>query len=241
MSKAHIKHPSVRIRIPPVRIRISILANPQLVRESLAVLIGSSKDFQVISTVGFDSEWSERTKLKDSDVAVIYLETGDPVEIISGVRADYPKMKIVAITDGDDLESSTKALKFGAVGIVQSLQGSNLLFEAIRQAFRGETWLNQRLLSSLLQNWPSSKGSKTNGKIGPANDSLTPREVEVVSMIGKGLKSKIIAEGLAISEATVRHHLSSIYGKLGVDDRLNLIIYAYENGLVRLGDDSNDG
>ena len=165
MSKAHIKHPSVRIRIPPVRIRISILANPQLVRESLAVLIGSSKDFQVISTVGFDSEWSERTKLKDSDVAVIYLETGDPVEIIGGVRADYPKMKIVAITDGDDLESSTKALKFGAVGIVQSLQGSNLLFEAIRQAFRGETWLNQRLLSSLLQNWPSSKGSKTNGKI----------------------------------------------------------------------------
>ena len=60
-------------------------------------------------------------------------------------------------------------------------------------------------------------------------------------MIGKGLKSKVIAQGLAISEATVRHHLSSIYGKLGVDDRLNLVIYAYEKGLIRLSDDSNCG
>ena len=236
MSKTHTKRPSVQIRI-------SIIANPQLVRESLAVLIGSNKDLQVVSTMGFDSEWSALTKLKNSDVAVIYLETGDPVEIIGEIRANHPKMKIVAITDGDDLDSSTKALKSGAVGIVQSLQGSNLLFEAIRQAFKGETWLNQRLLSSLLQNGNghASKSTKPNGKLGPANDSLTPREVEVVSMIGKGLKSKVIAQGLAISEATVRHHLSSIYGKLGVDDRLNLVIYAYEKGLIRLSDDSNCG
>ena len=238
MSKTLTKSPSGCIRI-------SIVANPQLVRESLSVLIGSIKDFKVVSTIGFESDRTESNKLEDSDVAVVYLETGDPVEIISEIRANYPKMKIVAITDGDDLDGSTKALKFGAVGIVQSLQGSNLLFEAIRQAFKGETWLNQRLLSNLLQNGHISKGSKTNGKtngkIGPANDALTPREIEVVSMIGKGLKSKVIAKGLAISEATVRHHLSSIYGKLGVDDRLNLIIYAYENGLVRLGDDSRDG
>ena len=233
MSKTHTKSPSVLIRI-------SIIANPQLVRESLSVLIESNKDFKVISTIGFDSDRSELVKFKDSDIAVIYLETGDPVEIIGEVHANYPKMKIVAITDGDDLDSSTKALKFGAVGIVQSLQGSNLLFEAIRQAFKGETLLNQKLLSNLLKNGHASTGSRTNGKIGPANDFLTPREVEVVSMIGKGLKSKMIAQCMSISEATVRHHLSSIYGKLGVDDRLNLVIYAYEHGLVRLCDDSHD-
>jgi DNA-binding NarL/FixJ family response regulator len=210
-----------------------------LVRESLAVLVESSRDFEVINTIGFDP--SELSKFNDSDIAVIYLEPGDPVEIVGEVHANYPRLKIVAITDGDDLDSSTRALQFGAVGVVQSLQGSNLLFEAIRQASKGETWLNQKLLSNLLENGHGPKGSKTNGRIGPANDSLTPREVEVVSMIGKGLKSKTIAEGLSISEATVRHHLSSIYGKLGVDDRLNLVIYAYEKGLVRLGDDSHEG
>jgi len=212
----------------------------QIVRESLAVLIESNRDFKVVSKIGFGSERSEFIKLNDSDIAVVYLETGDPVETIGEVRAYYPKMKIVAITDGDDLHGATKALKLGAVGIVQSLQGSNLLFEAIRQAYRGETWLNQELLSNLLENGHASNGSKTNGKIGHANDFLTPREVEVVSMIGKGLKSKMIAERMSISEATVRHHLSSIYGKLGVVDRLNLVIYAYQHGLVRVCDDSRD-
>jgi len=63
-------------------------------------------------------------------------------------------------------------------------------------------------------------------------ESLTPREQDVIQMIGKGLKNKDIAKKLYISEATVRHHLSSVYGKLGVADRLNLVIYACEKGLV---------
>jgi len=240
MSKTHTKSP-VR------RIRISIVANPKLVRECLGFLIERNTDFSLAVTTGFDSDRTRSSKFKESDIAVVYLEPGDSAEIVRTLRVDFPDVKIVAITDGDDIDCSIKALKFGAVGIVRAVQGSNLLIEAIRKAYEGETWLDQELLSNLLQKNDGSGHARSNGKngknghngrFGPANDALSPREIEVIAMIGKGLKSKAIAEQMSISEATVRHHLSSIYGKLGVDDRLNLVIYAFEKGLLQLGHDT---
>jgi len=176
--------------------------------------------------------------LDGSDITVIYLEAHDSVEIIRDILETNPEIKVVVITDGEDLDSSTLALKLGAVGIVRSDQSSKLLIEAIRRAFKGETWLNQALLSNLLKNGDSTGVKTPNGKAGQALEAITRREAEVIAMIGKGLKSKVIAERLFISEATVRHHLSSIYGKLGVDDRLNLVIYAFRHGLIPLSDDS---
>lgn len=222
------------------RIRISVVAHQQLVRECLSCLIEGNKDLKVVAKCGFSSEREKFSGVETSDIAVIYLEAGDPVEIIKNVRDTGPNIRVVAITDGEDLDWSTQALKLGAVGIVRSDQSSKFLIEAIRRAFKGETWLNQALLTNLLKNGESAAAKNANGKLGPAPETITPREIEVISMIGKGLKSKVIAERLFISEATVRHHLSSIYGKLGVDDRLNLVIYAFENGLVQLNDDVVD-
>lgn len=232
MSKPHTKSPVGRIRI-------MVASNPQLVRECLGFFIESNRQLILIGTTGFETDWSDLAKTTDADIVVVYLEADDSAEVVKDLHANFPRAKIVAITDGNDLDYSMKVLKFGAVGIVQATQGSNLLLEAIKKAYDGETWLNQELLTNLVGNGGASK--PTAGRIGPANDSLTPREIEVISMIGKGLKSKVIAERLSISEATVRHHLSSIYGKLGVDDRLNLVIYAVEKGLVQLGSGPDEG
>jgi two-component system, NarL family, response regulator DegU len=220
-------------------IRISIIARHRLDRECLSSLIESNNDLQVLTAcdLGSDHDLDGAT---GSDIAVIYLDADDSVEIIKNVSEKDPSLKVVMITDSDDLDCSTQALKFGAVGIVHSNQSSKLLIEAIRRAFKGETWLNQALLTNLLKNGDGANSKATNGNHGPAPETITRREVEVIAMIGKGLKSKIIAERLRISEATVRHHLSSIYGKLGVDDRLNLVIYAFEKGLIQHSDNSVD-
>lgn len=233
MTRTHTKSPSLRIRT-------AVVAQHQLVRECLSCLIEANKDLQVVSACGFVSEREGLSKVEGSDIAVIYLEADDPVEIIKNVRDIHPNVQVVAITDGEDIDCSTQALKLGAVGIVRSDQSSKLLIEAIRRAFKGETWLNQTLLTNLLRNGDKASIKNSNGKVGPAPETITPREIEVISMIGKGLKSKVIAKRLSISEATVRHHLSSIYGKLGVGDRLNLVIYAFENGLISLKDNSLD-
>ncbi|MBK8465862.1 MAG: response regulator transcription factor [Chloracidobacterium sp.] len=230
MTKTYTKNPGPYIRT-------SIVAHHQLVRECLTSLIQNNQDLQVVTSCSLRSD---TFKLDGCDIAVIYLEANDPVEIIRGVLDANPEIKVVAITDGEDLDSSTQALKLGAVGIVRSDQSSKLLIEAVRRAFKGETWLNQALLSNLLKNGDSTGVKMSNGNAGNAMETITRRETEVIAMIGKGLKSKVIAERLGISEATVRHHLSSIYGKLGVDDRLNLVIYAFRHGLIPLSDDSEE-
>lgn len=221
-----------------LQIRISIIARHKLVRECLTCLIEGSSDLTVVTASSFVPDCADFGEVKGTDVAVIYLAAADSTEVIRNVLDSDPQLKVVMITDGEDLECSTQALKLGAVGIVRSDQSSKLLTEAIRRAFKGETWLNQALLTNLLKNGDPDGAKATNGSHGPKPETITPREVEVISMIGKGLKSKVIAERLGISEATVRHHLSSIYGKLGVDDRLNLVIYAFEKGLIQLNDSS---
>ena len=93
-------------------------------------------------------------------------------------------------------------------------------------------WLNQKLLTQLLDNSFNTNVGKSKNKFVKGNE-LTNRELEVIEMIALGMNNKIISKKMFISEATVRHHLSSIYGKLNVEDRLNLAIYAYQQRIVQ--------
>jgi DNA-binding NarL/FixJ family response regulator len=222
-------------KVPEAVVSIALFAEQQMVRESLTHLIEATQDFRVLGAFDLQGEATPHAEtLKECDVAVMYFNSGAPVEKISRVREVNPEARIVVITDGSDLEAQTEALRLGAVGIVKAEQSAKLLIEAIRQTHKGETWLNQALLNRLLEGGKQSAEKRTNGSKIVGIESLTTREREVIFMIGQGLKSKAIASRLFISEATVRHHLSSIYGKLGVDDRLNLVIYAYKNGLIQL-------
>ena len=219
-------------------IRVLLIAKYQMVQESLKLLIESNRDVTVTGTHSFTEDVGRSST---ADVAVIYLSSGDRVEIISDLLRRMPGLRVVVLVAGVDLDSQADALKLGAVGIVQKEQSPKLLIEAIRQTYNGETWLNQVLLNKILER-DKSIGKKSQKPLFRLDaDSLTTRELEVISMIGEGLKNKNIAERLFISEATVRHHLSSVYGKVGVEDRLNLIIFAYKNGLIKLPNGFDDG
>ena len=219
-------------------IRISVAASPLMVRECIGFLIERSPHFELSGSTGLNLLEPGPIDVSGSDVVVVYLDSNDSPDVVKEIHSKNPDSKIVVVVDGEELDKSMKALQFGAVGVVRASQSTNSLVEAIRKAYEGETWINQELLVSLIEKGNGTK--RSNGTFGPANDALTPREIEVISMIGKGLKSKAIAQRLSISGATVRHHLSSIYGKLGVDDRLNLVIYAIEKGLVQLGNQPDE-
>lgn len=167
-----------------------------------------------------------------SDVGVLYLSDSSQVEIVSQLLKSNPAMRVVVVADGSDLESQAAALRAGAVGIVQKNQNHKFLIEAIRQTYRGETWLNQVLFHRILENGKSSGKRHANGLAAADPDSLTTRELQVIQLIGEGLNNKALAKRLNISEATVRHHLSSIYDKIGADDRVNMVIRAYQKGLL---------
>jgi DNA-binding NarL/FixJ family response regulator len=226
---------------PTNPIRVLLVSKYQIVQESLKLLIESTGDLAVAGTLSFTENVKSSTSMDDSDVAVVYLSSGDRVEIISDLLLKIPDLRVVVVIAGVDLDSQANALKLGAVGIIHKEQSPKLLIEAIRQTYSGETWLNQVLLDKILERGKST-GKKSQKFLFRLDiDSLTSRELEVISMIGEGLKNKNIAERLFISEATVRHHLSSIYGKIGVEDRLNLIIFAYKRGLIKLPDGFDEG
>lgn len=215
------------------KIRILLVCSYKIIQESLKALIEDSQDIEVVGSICTSGQLPKATNFADVDAVLIYLVDKDTetVEIIAELLKTAPSLRVIILTGSKDIKNQTRAIQLGAVGIVQKEQNARMLIEAIRQVYRGETWINQKILAKLLGNSNDKKeGLRTwNSR---KTDSLTRREKEVIQMIGKGLKNKNIAEKLFISEATVRHHLSSIYEKLDVEDRLNLVIYAYQQGIV---------
>ena len=215
-------------------IRVFLFAEYQIVLDSLKHFIDSQRDITVsacLDTTLFD-EAAITEQSRRCDVAIVYISKADQIELVSVLLKCNPDIRVVVVAEGADLESQANALKLGAVGIVHKDQNYKFLIEAIRQTYNGETWLNQVLLHRILGR------AKTNGKRSSNYmsmsdaDTLTSRELEVIKMIGEGLNNRDLANRLKISEATVRHHLSSIYGKIGVEDRVNMVIMAYQEGLL---------
>lgn len=215
-------------------IAVFVVSGYELVREALKVLVASNRDISVTGVSSFEQVPSHLKEVSDSDVAILYCSTGDRIGVVSDLLESSPRLRVIAVVERNDLDSQAEAIRLGAVGIVHKEQNPKILIEAIRMTHQGETWLSQVILNKILVNERNGRSRSASATIPRDRDALTPRELEVTKMIGDGLKNKEIAKRLLITEATVRHHLSSIYGKLGVEDRLNLVILAHNNGLIEL-------
>ena len=215
-------------------IRVLLFAEYQIVLDSLRHFIDSHRDIDVMACVrgNFRDDPTIAVQSSKSDVGIIYISNPDQIELVSLLLQHNPEIRIVVIAEGTDLETQASALKLGAVGILHKDQNYKFLVEAIRQTYSGETWLNQVLLHKILEKGKSSNKKSNNYFSWSDADSLTSRELEVIRMIGEGLNNRDLATRLKISEATVRHHLSSIYGKIGVEDRVNMVIMAYQEGIL---------
>jgi two-component system, NarL family, response regulator DegU len=215
------------------RTRVLLFASYPMVQECLKLLLENSKNVTVVECTNNVLDLPDCVRSKKPDVILIYLPDQDfsTVEIIPSILEINSESRIVVLASNKDVTNQTRAVQLGASGIVQKEQNARMLTEAIRQVSEGETWINQKLLAQVLNN-SASKNNSPKSQDAMNIESLTEREHEVIFMIARGLKNKDIAAKLFISEATVRHHLSSIYNKLELPDRLNLVIYAYQHGLI---------
>jgi len=163
------------------------------------------------------------------DVVLLVLDPQEPgadATLRAAIDAWRPA-PILVWSDCDDQQASLALVRKGARGVVRKHREADRLGTAIRKVSAGEIWLSRGGLSRLVDDMATTAdGHSHPPQRGGAFTTLTEREREVVALIAEGLHNRAIATRLGITENTVRHHLTAIYGKLGVADRLELAVYA---------------
>lgn len=217
----------------PAPIRILIVDDHAVVRTGLRMLLDQNPIMKVVGVAGNRSEAVSAAATQQPDIIILDIVLGneDGLSLLPELRKVAVNSRVLILTGLRSSESQRKAMRAGAMGIVLKEHAAEVLIKAINKVHEGEVWLDRLLIGKVLQEYVEEKQSDPEKE---KIDRLTEREKEVVSLIGEGLKNKQIANRLFISETTVTHHLSSVFSKLEVSDRLELIIYALRHGLAKI-------
>lgn len=217
-------------------VRVAILGGHALSRAGLRSLLVAAGPVAVVGEAADRAAAVALVEKEQPEIVVLDLDVSDDswVDLIARLLAASENSRIVALTGSRDRDLQRQAVRRGAVGLVHKDQPPEILVKAVQRVHAGEAWLDRSLTASVLGEL--SRGSNRNAQSPEAGRiaSLTGREREVIECVGAGLKNREIARRLFISDVTVRHHLTSIFAKLGVSHRLELIIYAYRHGLSEL-------
>ena len=214
-------------------IKVLIVDDHAVVRAGLRMLIDQDPDMKVTGLAGNRSEALAAATSEPPNIIILDIVLGDDdgLSFLSELREVAGGARVLVLTGLRSLESQRKAMRAGAMGIVLKEHAAEVLIKAIKKVHEGEVWLDRLTMGSVLQDFTEHKRPEPEKeKIA----TLTQREREVIGLVGEGLKNKQIASRLFISETTVTHHLSSIFSKLEVSDRLELIIYAFRHGLAKM-------
>jgi len=215
-------------------IRIMIVDDHAVIRTGLRMLIEQDQTMTVVAMAGAPAEALELAKIEKPDIIVLDLMLGeeDGLDFLPALCESTPSSRVLVLTGVQTPESHRTAIRRGAMGIVLKQQAAELLLKAIRKVHEGEVWIDRAMIGSVLNDVRSERREEPKPEVAKIA-SLTPREREVIALVSEGLKNKAIGERLFISETTVTHHLSSIYSKLGVADRLELVVFAFANNLTK--------
>jgi DNA-binding NarL/FixJ family response regulator len=217
-------------------IRILIIDDQSIVSTCLRLFLESRPSLKVVGETPKPFDAFSIARDKHPDIILLDIDLGDTdgLDLLPELLSAAPQARVVVLTGIRDPEIHRRAVRLGAMGLVTKDEQTEVLLQAIAKVHAGEVWLERRLLASVLCEITRS------GKVRPVDPealkiaTLTAREREVITLVGQGFRNRHVADRLYIAEATVRHHLTSIFTKLGVTDRLELVIYAYRHGLTRL-------
>jgi two-component system nitrate/nitrite response regulator NarL len=214
-------------------ITIMIIDDHVVIRSGLRMLIEHDQRMQVVAQAGNRIEALERAAGTRPDVIILDLVLGeeDGLSFLPELCQASPNSRVLVLTGVQSPDAHRRAIRRGALGIVLKEHAAEQLLKAIMKVHEGEVWIERSMMGSMIQEL--NKPTQVDPEVTKIK-SLTDREREVIALVGEGLKNKQVGERLFISETTVTHHLSSVFDKLDVSDRLELIIYAFRHGLAKI-------
>jgi DNA-binding NarL/FixJ family response regulator len=214
------------------KIRVGIVDDHTLFREGIKKILSLEHDVEVVGEATDGEEVLDLLNRCPIDIMLldIMMEKINGLQILPQIIDQYPQLKVIILTAQVSLAESVKAIRDGARGIILKHAASEFLIKGIHKVFEGELWADNPTMTQVVE----SLSRKYRGDSRPeqGRKDLSEREIEVVVLIASGHRNKEIASKLFISEQTVKTHLSNIFQKLGVNDRLELALYAMRNGLA---------
>jgi DNA-binding NarL/FixJ family response regulator len=234
--------------------KLVIADDHPLFREALRRTLGDQPDLEVVAEAADGHEALELCRRFEPELVLMDLRmpTMDGCEATQAIKRELPSTIVLVLTAFEDPHHLLEALKAGASGYLLKDASGQEIVDAIRTVLEGGAALNQEvamgLFTSLLEEKQQREARSSEEPIVPRRTDqeasqrepvvpqpLTPREVEVVSLLAQGQTNQQIAQALSLSVSTVKHHVHHIIQKLGVSDRIRAVALAIEHRLIAIG------
>ncbi|MEV7388755.1 MULTISPECIES: response regulator transcription factor [unclassified Streptomyces] len=226
---------SDNIRSSGSPVRVVIADDQQMVRQGFTVLLNAQPGIEVVGQAvdGLDAVVQVAELTPDVVLMDIRMPELGGIEATRRIVGEHPDIKVLVLTTFDLDEYVYEALRAGASGFLLKDASADKLAEAVRVVAAGDALLAPGITRRLIAQFSQLDGGRVRAPLKTRVGELTERETEVLALIAQGLSNAEIAERLVVAEQTVKTHVGRILVKLGLRDRTQAAVFAYESGLVR--------
>ena len=217
-------------------VRVVLVDDEAMVRVGLRMVLTAETDIEVVGEAADGGAAVDVVEATEPDVVLMDVRMPD-VDGIEGARrvlARCPGVKVVVLTTFDEDEYVEAALRAGASGFLLKVAPPERLIDAVRTVAAGGGLLDPGVTRRVIESFAATPPLRT--RRAETLDALTERERDVLRLIGRGLSNSEIAAELYLGETTVKTHVSNVLAKLGLRDRVQAVVAAYETGHVRPGE-----
>ncbi len=215
-------------------IRVLIADDQELVRTGLRLIVESGQDLDVVGEAADGEDAVRKARALRADIALmdIRMPGTDGIEATRQIIQSGGATRVIVLTTFSADEYVFQALAAGASGFLLKDGPADELLRAIRTVAAGDSLLAPSVTTGVIRRFAQQSPVREQ----PGRDELTERELEVWKLLARGLSNAEIADELVVGDATVKTHVARVLGKLGLRDRTQAVIAAYESGLVKPGD-----
>lgn len=214
-------------------IRVFIADDHAVVRAGLAVLLNNDPEFTVVGEAGDGEEAVRMVKQLQPDLLLLDLSMphASGLEVLRELAVGpSSRLRVILLTAAIDRRKILSALQLGVRGVVLKESAAQLLFQAVRAVMGGQYWVGRGTVADLVA--ALQEHAAPAPRVASSRWGVTAREQQILGYVAAGRTNKEVAEQLAISEDTVKHHVSSLFFKLKVSNRSELAVFALTNDLV---------
>lgn len=214
-------------------IRVVLADDQELVRAGFRMILSGEDDLEVVGEAGDGAEAVALVERERPDVVLMDIRMPglDGIEATRRIAGGGSGSHVLVLTTFDRDEVVYRSLEAGAAGFLLKTAPPARLLEAVRTVAAGDALLAPTITRRLIEDYLRRPRPGTQARL----ERLTDRELEVLRLLAEGLSNNEIAQRLVVSDATVKTHVNHVLSKLGLRDRVQAVIYAYESGLVQPG------